>query len=87
MQTNPSNIHFMVTYSNTIQLTPKSATIEQEDCVKLLGMNIDKKLDFKFHVSEVCRKASRQPNALRGQFRLLNILGKMKAFNVFLYQS
>ena len=48
------------------------------------SVNIDKKLDFKFHVSEVCRKAGRQLNALRRQSRLLNTLGKMKVFNAFI---
>ncbi len=74
----------MVTGSSVIQLTPRAATIEQEDCVKLLCVNIDKKLDFTFHVNEVCRKAGRQLNALRRQSRLLNIQSKMKMFNAFI---
>ncbi len=47
-------------------------------------MNIDKKLDFKFHVNEVCRKTGRQLNALRRQSILLNIQNKMKVFNAFI---
>ncbi len=50
-----------------LKTVSQSTRIEQEDCVKLLGVNIDKKLDFKFHISEVCRKAGRQLNALRRQ--------------------
>ncbi len=84
MQVNPSKFHFMVTGINVIQLTLRAATIEQEDCVKLLGVNIDKKLDFKFHVNEICRKAGRQLNALRRQSRLVNIQSKMKVFNTFI---
>ncbi len=42
MNANPSKFHFMVTSSSTIQLTLRAATIEQEDCVKLLGVNIAK---------------------------------------------
>ncbi len=84
MQANPSKFHFMVTGSSTIQLTLRAATIKQEDCVKLLGLNIDKMIDFKFHVNEVCRKAGRQLNALRRQSRLLNIESKMKVFNAFI---
>ncbi len=59
MQANPPKFHFMVTGSSIIQLTLRAATIEQEDYVKLLGVNIGKKLDFKFHVNEVCRKSGR----------------------------
>ncbi len=76
--------HFTATGSSAIQLTLKVATIEQEDCVKLLGVNIDKKLDIKFHVNEVCRKAGRQLHALRRQSRLLNMQSKMKVFNAFI---
>ncbi len=84
MQANPSKFHFMVTGSRAIQLTLRAATIEQEHCVKLLVVNIHKKLDFKFHVNEVCRKADRQLNGIRRQSRLLNIQSKMKVFNAFI---
>ncbi len=84
MQANPSKFPFMVTGSSAIQLALKAATIEQEHCVKLLGVNIDKKLEFKFHVNKVCRKAGRQLNAIRRQSKLLNIQSKMKVFNVFI---
>ncbi len=47
-------------------------------------MNIDKKLDFKFYVNEVCRKAGQQLNALRRQSRWLNIQSKVKVFNAFI---
>ncbi len=73
MQAKPSMFHLLIIGNNTIQLTLRAATIDQEDCVKLLGVNIDKKLDFKFHVNEICRKAGRQLNALRRQSRLLNM--------------
>ncbi len=46
MQANPSKFHCMVTGSSAIQLTLRAATTEQEHCVKLLGVNIDKKLDL-----------------------------------------
>ncbi len=73
-----------MTGSSRIQLILRVATIEQEDCIKLLGVNIDKKLDFTFYVSEVCRKAGRQLNAIRRQSRLLNFQSKMKLFNVII---
>ncbi len=36
----------MVTGSSALQLTRRAATIKLEDCVKLLGVNIDKTLDL-----------------------------------------
>ncbi len=47
-------------------------------------MNIDTKLNFKFHISEVCRKAGGQLNTLRRQSRLLKIQSKKKVFNAFI---
>ncbi len=47
-------------------------------------MNIDKKVDFKFQVTEVCRKAGRQLNALTIQSKLLNVQSKIKVFNAFI---
>ena len=36
-------------------------TIFGTDCVKLLGVNIDNKLDFNHHVSTIYKKASYMP--------------------------
>ena len=38
--------------------------IKSTDCVKLLRINIDSKLNFDSHISDLCKKASMQPNAL-----------------------
>ncbi len=46
-----------------IQLTLRAASIEQDNCIKLLAVNIDKMLEIKFHVSQVCRKAGKQLKA------------------------
>ena len=39
-------------------------TIKTPNCVKLLGMNIDIKLNFDSHISDLCKKASMQLNTL-----------------------
>ena len=78
MQANPNKFQFMVTGNHETQLTLNDQTIlDQEDCVKLLGVNVDKQLN------EVCKKAGRQLNALRRKSRLLNTCAKMKVFNSF----
>ena len=38
--------------------------INSENCVKLLGIEIDNKLSFEQHVSTLCNKASNQLNAI-----------------------
>ena len=48
-----------------------------EDSVKLLGVTIDFKLDFDEHISNVCKKASRQLNVLKKKGGHLCKLGKL----------
>ena len=38
--------------------------INSENCVKLLGIEIDNKLCFEQHISTLCKKASNQLNAI-----------------------
>ena len=40
-------------------------TINSEASVKLLGVNIDHKLNFDIHISELCKKAATQLNVLK----------------------
>ncbi len=40
----------MTTGDSNVILTLRGVTIEQDNYVKLQDVNIDKKLDFKFHV-------------------------------------
>ncbi len=81
---NPSKFQFMNTLDNNVILTHRGVTIEQYNYVKLLGVNINKKLDFKFLVNEDIRKCARQLNALGRQSRVLNVLAKKKVFNAFI---
>ena len=54
--------------------------IKSECSVKLLGIVIDEKLNFDKHITELCKKASAQLNAL---FRLNFVLTK-KAKNILI---
>ena len=58
-------------------------TIIPESTVKLLGLNIDSKLNFNNHVSYICQKASRQVNVLARLSRVLNENSKMLLYNSF----
>ena len=46
MQANPTKFQFMTTGDSNVVLTLKGATIDQDDCVKLLGVNIDTQIRF-----------------------------------------
>ena len=60
---------------NKFQLNINDLIISSEDSVTLLGIEIDSKLNFKNHVSKICRKAGRQLNAIS---RIQNYLGRKR---------
>ena len=72
---------------NKFQLNINDSIISSEDSVTLLGIEIDSKLNFKNHVSKICRKAGRQLNAIS---RIQNYLGekeKKLIVNTFVYSN
>ena len=58
-----------------------------EDHVKLLGVTIDIKLSFDLHISNVCKKASRQLNVLKRIGRNLCRLGKLNIYYSFIMSN
>ena len=49
---------------NSYPLNINDQTINSENSVKLLGIEIDNKLSFEQHISTLCKKASNQLNAI-----------------------
>ena len=59
MKLNDAKCHFMLfgsTASGT-SVNVGTSCIEQSDKEKLLGITLDKNLDFKCHVENICKKA------------------------------
>ena len=50
--------------------------IEESDCEKLLGIAFDRKLNFKKHTEDICRKANQKIHALA---RLSNYIDPVKS--------
>ena len=50
--------HFMLFGNNSpaISVNVSTSNIEQSDKEKLLGVTLDKNLDFNCHVEEICKK-------------------------------
>ena len=72
---------------NKFQLNINDSIISSEDSVTLLGIEIDSKLNFKNHVSKICRKVGRQLNAIS---RIQSYLGekeKKLIVNTFVYSN
>ena len=69
MKANPENFQATAvgqqTYNENITFNLENNVITCEESVKLLGVSIDFKLNFDEHVSNICKKASRQLNVLK----------------------
>ena len=64
-----------------------SVEIKCDDNVTLLGINIDFMLRFDDHVSEICKKASKQLAVLKRLGRFLTKQGKMTIYNSFIVSN
>ena len=77
MIVNPDKFQAMILSSDKkdkkFQLSINDSTISSEGSVTLLGTEIDNKLNFKNHVSTICKKANRQLNTIG---RIQNYVGK-----------
>ena len=75
------------TKDQNIVFSLENNVIYCEDHVKLLGVTIDFKLNFDLHISNVCKKASRQLNVLKRIGRNLCRLGKLNVYYSFIMSN
>ena len=62
---NADKCHLLITnHDDDVSVAIDGETMKGEKSVKLLEINIDNKVDFKNHVSNVCKKVSHQLHAL-----------------------
>jgi hypothetical protein len=85
LKANPSKFQ-LISFGNTDigSVTVGDSVIEQQSCIKYLGVLIDKKLSFSDQVNNVCTKASRQVNALMRLSNLLDQNTKLLLYNAFI---
>ena len=88
MQTNPVKFQFML--MSLLKLSPQSITLgndtvlTSESQVKALGVMIDSNLNFSSHVSNICKKAARQLNALSRISKFIDTRSKTIVYNSFI---
>ena len=91
MQANPGKFKVMILSPNRDSINEvfriDGEVIECENVIKLLGINIDDKLDFNFHVSKLCSKASRQLTAISRVGKYLNTSCKLKLYHAFIMSN
>ena len=68
-----------------IPLTVDNQTIKSVPSVELLGIHLDDKLNFNLHISNICRSAANQLNALIRLKNYLSINAKRVLINTVLW--
>ena len=68
---------------NNISLNVNGTNVPLKPCVKLLGVFIDYELTFSEHVNYICKRTSRQLNAIRRISKYLKRDCLMKLFHAF----
>jgi hypothetical protein len=91
MKVNPDKFQAIAigknTQSKNISFNLNGNIIKTEGEVKLLGVTIDYELKFNSHITNICRKASRQLNVLNRMGKYLNRLGKLTIYHSFILSS
>ena len=68
-------------------LNINNLTINSENSVKLLGIEIDNRLSFEKHISTLCNKASNQLNAIGRIQKFMGFKEKEVLLNSFVYSN
>ena len=92
MIVNPEKFQAIVVKKNakmkdSYPLNINDLTINSENSVKLLGIEIDNKLSFEQHISTLCNKANYQFNAIRRIKKFMGFKEKEVLFNSFVYSN
>ena len=91
MKVNPDKFQAIAigknTQSKNISFNLNGNIIKTEDEVKLLGVTIDYELKFNSHITNICKKASRQLNVLKRMGKYLNRLGKLTIYHSFILSN
>ena len=91
MAANPSKFQFMISSSSntgTVEMhLNDDVMIKSEPFVKALGVYIDSKLTFTEHISQCCKKAARQLNALTRISKHLDENSRKHIFRSFIMSN
>ena len=88
MKANPDKFQFMMLSSSSlapVELSLDSSTyITSQDCVKVLGITIDKQLTFNEHISLCCTKAAWKLNAFARISKYLSLNSRRTIHHSFI---
>ena len=86
MEANPTKFQGIMLRDATerTKFTINKSTINSEEHVKLLGVNIDDRVNFRYHTNPVCRKVSGQLKVLQRLAHFLDQASRMQIFCCFI---
>ncbi|CAM1329424.1 Uncharacterised protein r2_g3862 [Pycnogonum litorale] len=91
MKANPDKVQIFAVGQRSYERMPNlqcdGATIQCSPDIKLLGVTIDHKLIFSKHISELCRKSSKQINVLKRIHTDLNYESRIAIYHAFILSN
>ena len=83
MKGNVDKCHILLSTNDIVHVNIGTAQISNSNCEKLLGINIDSKLNFERHIGDLCKKASAKLNALARVSHFMTLDKKRLLMNAF----
>ena len=83
MKSNPDKCNLLVSTNDNVEIRIGNFRIENTKTKKLLGIQFDNKLSFDYHLSEICKKASRKLYALGRVTPYMNLSKRKILMNAF----
>ena len=91
MKANPDKFQALAVGKKTFEKRPTfnigNDTITCDESVKLLGVDLDYKLNFDMHTANICKKASNQINALKRIGKFLDFKSRKTIYHAFILSN
>ena len=81
---NADKCHLITSSKTPVGIEMANMTIMSEEKVKLLGIHIDNRLNFDYHISQLCKKAGKKLHALTRVFKYMDISQRKLIANAFI---
>ena len=87
MKANADKCHFLCSSNNEESMTIENKKIRSSKCEKLLGVKLDSKLNFNFHIHDICQKAGQKLNAISRMTPYMDFTKRRLLVNAFFYSQ
>ena len=84
LEGNADKCHLITSSKSPVGVENANMTIMSQEKVKLLGIHIDNRLNFDYHISQLCKKAGKKLHALTRVFKYMDISQRKLTANAFI---